>query len=66
MQISDQLSVIGFFWWHHYRISVHAKKSISTPLVMATLCSCDLQGANDEIFLELFEDEYWMHQVCFL
>ena len=25
MQISDQLSVIGFFWWHQYRISVHAK-----------------------------------------
>ena len=25
MQISDQLSVIGFFWWHQYRISGHAK-----------------------------------------
>ena len=25
MQISDQLSVIGFFWWYPYRISVHAK-----------------------------------------
>ena len=25
IQISDRLSVIGFFWWHQYRISVHAK-----------------------------------------
>ena len=25
MQISDRLSVIGLFWWHQYRISVHAK-----------------------------------------
>ena len=25
MQISDRLSVIGFFWWYPYRISVHAK-----------------------------------------
>ena len=25
MQISDRPSVIGFFWWHQYRISVHAK-----------------------------------------
>ena len=25
MQILDRLSVIGFFWWHQYQISVHAK-----------------------------------------
>ena len=27
MQISDRLSVIGLFWWHQYRISVHAKNA---------------------------------------
>ena len=32
MQISDGLSVIGFFWWYPYRISVHAKTHIGTAL----------------------------------